>query len=87
MSDLKSAFDAAAASVQNLPSQPGQEDMLELYAYFKQATKGDAGSDRPGMFDLVGRAKYDAWSKLKGTSTDEAMQSYIDLVKRLESES
>ena len=86
MSDLKSQFEAAAADVQKLPSQPGQEEMLQLYAYYKQATKGDVGGDKPGMFDLVGRAKYDAWSKLKGKSTDEAMQGYIDLVKRLQSE-
>ena len=85
MRDLQANFEAAAAAAQNLPEKPDNETLLEMYALYKQATKGDAGGDRPGMFDLVGRAKYDAWAKLKGTSTDGAMQSYVDLIQRLQS--
>jgi acyl-CoA-binding protein len=57
--------------------------MLRLYALYKQATTGDVTGDRPGAFDFVNRAKYDAWARAKGTPTDKAMKSYVDLVARL----
>ena len=56
---------------------------LEFYALYKQATAGDVSGKRPGMMDFVGRAKYDAWEKLKGTSSDQAMQQYIDKLDSL----
>ena len=83
MSDLTSQFEQAAAAAQNLSSRPGNDTMLQLYALYKQGTKGDVSGSRPGMFDMVGRAKYDAWAKLKGTASDNAMQQYIDLVESL----
>lgn len=83
MSDLKEKFEAAARDAQKLPSRPSDEDMLRMYALFKQATFGDATGDRPGAFDFVNRAKYDAWARLKGTDTDKAMKSYVELVERL----
>ena len=57
--------------------------LLRLYANFKQASSGDAGGTRPGVLDVVGRAKFDAWAALKGRSRDEAMRSYVDLVTGL----
>ncbi len=83
MSELKEKFDAAAASAQNLSQRPGNDTLLQLYALYKQATTGDVAGKRPGMFDMVGRAKYDAWSKVKGTASEEAMQQYVDLVESL----
>ena len=83
MSDLKKKFEAAAKDSKNLKTRPSDEDMLRLYAYYKQASAGDATGDRPGAFDFVNRAKYDAWARLKGTDTDKAMKSYVDLVERL----
>lgn len=83
MSDLKTQFEQAAANVQNLSRQPGNDVLLELYSLYKQATVGDVSGSRPGMFDMVGRAKYDAWAKLKKTSKDEAMKRYIALVEKL----
>jgi acyl-CoA-binding protein len=80
---LQSQFEAAAQAAMNLPTRPDNETMLKLYALFKQAKAGDATGSRPGMFDLVGRAKYDAWAGLKGTSRESAMQAYIDLVAAL----
>ena len=59
--------------------------MLKLYAHFKQGSAGDVEGKRPGFADLVGRAKYDAWAKIKGTAKEEAMQRYIDLVESLKS--
>lgn len=83
MSDLQAQFDAAAQAATSLPSRPDNETMLRLYALFKQAKTGDVSGNRPGMFDMVGRAKYDAWAGLKGTTKETAMQAYIDLVNSL----
>ena len=83
MADLKAQFETAAQEAQRLPSKPDNDTLLKLYALYKQATAGDVAGSRPGFTDFVGRAKYDAWAKLKGTARDAAMQSYIDLVARL----
>lgn len=83
MSDLKSQFDQAQKDVKGLSERPSDDDMLALYALYKQATAGDVTGDKPGMFDFVGRAKHEAWSELAGTDADTAMQKYIDKVKSL----
>jgi acyl-CoA-binding protein len=57
--------------------------LLQLYALYKQATEGDVAGERPGFSDLVGRAKWDSWAGLRGTSTDDAMTRYVDLVDSL----
>jgi acyl-CoA-binding protein len=59
------------------------DTLLDLYALFKQATSGDVSGSRPGMLDVRGRAKYDAWAKRKGTTRDAAMEAYIALVAKL----
>jgi len=82
MADAK-AFEQAQKDVKSLAKRPSNEDMLFLYAHFKQASEGDVKGDRPGMLDMVGRAKYDAWAKLKGTGKDAAMQKYVDKVAAL----
>ncbi len=81
--DLQARFETAAKDALALPTRPDNETMLRLYALFKQGKSGDAGGSRPGMFDMVGRAKYDAWATLRGTPREEAMRAYIDLVDRL----
>ena len=82
MADMK-AFEKALAEVKTLTKRPSNEDFLFLYAHFKQVTEGDNNGKRPGMMDLVGRAKFDAWDKLKGLSKDGAMQKYVDKVAGL----
>ncbi|MDA3934577.1 MAG: acyl-CoA-binding protein [Gammaproteobacteria bacterium] len=84
MHDLEEQFAAAAAHAQTLQQRPDNDTMLELYALYKQATAGDVRGDKPGMFNFVAAAKYAAWEKLKGTSQEQAKQTYIDLVKRLQ---
>lgn len=74
---LKDDFDAAVARVNGLASAPPSNVLLELYGLFKQATSGDVSGSRPGMLDLKGRAKYDAWASRKGMSRDDAMRAYI----------
>lgn len=80
---LNDDFDAAVARSRQLKSVPSNDNLLKLYALFKQASSGDASGARPGMFDLKGRAKYDAWAAQKGKSTESAMTEYIALVDRL----
>ena len=81
--DLKKQFEAAAVAAKSLPKRPSNEDMLQLYALYKQATDGDVSGERPGGFDFVGGAKFDAWSGLKGLTTDQAMQQYLDKIAAL----
>ena len=83
MADLKQQFDTAAAAVLKAKKDPGNDMKLKLYANFKQATEGDVAGDKPGFTDFVNRAKYEAWSKLKGMGTDDAMTAYVKLVDRV----
>lgn len=82
-SDLKQQFEQAAIDVKDLSERPDNDTLLRLYALYKQGSEGDVSGDKPGFFDFVGTAKYEAWAKLKGTKSDEAMQKYVDLVKKL----
>ena len=83
MSDLKTQFDQAARESQELPTRPDNDTLLKLYALYKQGTVGDVNTKRPGAMDFVGRAKWDAWERLKSTTQDQAMQQYVDLVNKL----
>ncbi len=83
MSEIETAFNTALAEVEELPERPDNQSLLKLYALYKQATVGDADGNRPGMMDFVGRAKYDGWAELEGTTPDDAMQGYVDLVETL----
>ena len=80
---LQEQFAQAQADSKNLDERPDNMTMLKIYALYKQAASGDATGERPGMTDFVGRAKFDAWAGLKGTSQDAAMQQYIDLIEDL----
>ncbi|KAL1138264.1 hypothetical protein AAG570_009953, partial [Ranatra chinensis] len=70
-------FDEAAEKVKNLSKKPKDEELLELYALFKQATVGDNNTSKPGMLDLKGKYKWEAWDKKKGMSKEAAMEAYI----------
>ena len=85
MSDLKQKFEATVDFVQNGEGgvDPSNEVKLKMYALYKQATEGDVTGKKPGMMDFVGRAKFTAWEELKGLTSDEAMQQYIDEIEAL----
>ncbi|MBA3252686.1 MAG: acyl-CoA-binding protein [Pseudomonadota bacterium] len=83
MSDLKSQFEIAVGDSKNLPERPDNQTMLKMYGLYKQATRGDASGTRPGFTDMVGRAKWDAWNEVKGTSADDAMKQYVSLIADL----
>lgn len=80
---LDERFEDAQRRVKGLREAPGTSDLLELYALYKQATAGDAAGKRPGMLDVKGRAKFDAWSGKKGTAPEAAKEAYVALVDRL----
>ena len=76
-------FESAVTAVQGLSRDPGNDVKLRLYGLYKQATSGDVTGKRPGFLDVVGRAKYDAWAGLSGTSSAAAEQEYIATVNGL----
>ncbi|MBS0193200.1 MAG: acyl-CoA-binding protein [Proteobacteria bacterium] len=83
MADIKTEFEEAAKAVKTLAQRPDNDTLLKLYALYKQGAEGDVNGPKPGFFDFVGTAKYDAWEKLKGTKAEEAMQKYVATVKSL----
>lgn len=80
---LQAKFDAAVADSKNLSERPDNATLLQLYALYKQGTEGDNETKKPGMMDMVGRAKWGAWDELKGKTKNAAMQEYIDLIESL----
>ncbi|MEQ8364210.1 MAG: acyl-CoA-binding protein [Cyclobacteriaceae bacterium] len=76
-------FNSAVSQSKELTKRPSNEELLELYSLFKQGSDGDVSGDRPGGFDFKAIAKYDAWASKKGLSKEDAMQQYIDLMKKL----
>ena len=82
--ELKEQFEKAAADSKNLPAKPDNETLLQLYSLYKQGTEGDVNTDAPSNpFDFVGKAKYEAWSSLKGNTKEAAMEGYVALVEKL----
>lgn len=83
MSDLDQEFERASERVKQLEQRPDNDTLLKLYALYKQGAEGDVSGERPGFFDFVGVAKYEAWEKLQGTDQEEAKKRYIELVDSL----
>jgi len=80
---LNDQFAAAQARVKTLTTRPSNQDLLRLYALYKQGTDGDVAGKKPSRLDLKGRAKFDAWTATKGLSTDDAKRAYVTLVDTL----
>ncbi|XP_020617202.1 acyl-CoA-binding protein-like [Orbicella faveolata] len=80
---MSEAFHKAAEEVKKLPTKPSDEDMLEVYSLYKQVTVGDCNTDRPGMLDFTGKAKWDAWNSKKGMTKEAAEEAYIKKVEEL----
>jgi len=83
MTEINSDFDKAAVAVKSLASRPDNDTMLQLYALFKQGSSGDVSGDKPGFFDFVATAKYEAWQQIKGLSQEDARKQYVELVTKL----
>ncbi|XP_017781616.1 PREDICTED: acyl-CoA-binding domain-containing protein 5 [Nicrophorus vespilloides] len=75
-------FHAAVNVIRSLPKngsyQPSNDLMLRFYGYFKQATQGKCTGTRPSIWQVVSRAKYDAWKKLGDMSKADAMARYVE---------
>ncbi|XP_032525249.2 acyl-CoA-binding domain-containing protein 5 isoform X1 [Danaus plexippus] len=84
---LEEKFRAAVNVIRSLPKsgsyQPSNELMLRFYSYFKQATEGPCLKDKPGFWDVVNRAKWEAWNKLGDMTKDEAMQAYVNELHKI----
>jgi len=83
MTEINSRFEQASIAAKSLPERPDNDTMLKLYALYKQGSSGDVSGNKPGMFDFVAVAKYEAWKKLTGLSQDDAKNQYIELVSEL----
>lgn len=84
--ELKEQFEQAVAESKNLAERPSNDVLLQLYSLYKQATEGDVNVEPPAnAFDFVAKAKYDAWTSLKGKTKDDAMKEYVGLVDKLKS--
>ena len=76
-------FAKAQEDVKTLTKRPSDQQLLDLYAFFKQATEGDNHTSKPGIFDIKGQFKCNAWKEKSGLSADAAMQKYVELVNSL----
>ena len=83
MTEINSRFEQATIAAKSLPARPDNNTMLQLYALYKQGSSGDVSCEKPGFFDFVATAKYEAWEGIKGLSQEDAKQQYIDLVSKL----
>lgn len=81
--DTKERFTQAVEALNTLSAEPPNEVKLSLYALYKQATVGKCTNPKPGVFDLVGRAKWDAWNKLGAMTQEEAESQYAAMVENL----
>lgn len=83
MNDDADDFEKAAEVAKSLPERPDNDTLLQLYALYKQGSQGDVNGEKPGFFDFVGVAKYEAWEKLQGTSQEDARKRYVERVRQL----
>ncbi|XP_012673585.1 acyl-CoA-binding domain-containing protein 7 [Clupea harengus] len=80
---LQAEFEQHADDVKKAKTRPADQELLDMYGLYKQATVGDVNIARPGMLDLKGKAKWDAWDSRKGMSKEDAMTAYIKLAKEV----
>ncbi len=81
---MSTEFETAVSNSKSLTKRPGNDELLKLYALYKQATEGDNNGERPGGFDFKAIAKHDAWANIKGQSKEEAEKAYIVFVGELQ---
>lgn len=77
------SFIQAQERVETLTARPTNDELLNLYGLFKQATLGDCLQRSPGIFDLKGQAKWKAWMGRKGMPTADAADAYVKAVDDL----
>tara|TARA_B100000925_G_scaffold291892_1_gene282232 strand:+ start:3317 stop:3586 length:270 start_codon:yes stop_codon:yes gene_type:complete len=80
---IEEKFKQSEDTVKSLKKRPTNDELLTLYALFKQATQGDVFGSRPSLINVKARAKWDAWKKLTGVQKDQAMENYSSTVEEL----
>ncbi|KAM8967310.1 acyl-CoA-binding domain-containing protein 7 [Pelodytes ibericus] len=80
---VQANFDKAAEDLKKLKGRPSDDEMKEVYGLYKQVTVGDINIDAPGMLDLKGKAKWEAWNSKKGMAKEDAMNAYVSQVQGL----
>ncbi|XP_035794952.1 acyl-CoA-binding domain-containing protein 4-like [Anopheles albimanus] len=84
---IEERFNAAVSVIRGLPKngpyQPSNDMLLRFYSYFKQATKGKCCERKPAFWDVVNRAKWEAWNRLGDMPKETAMQKYVDELKKI----
>ena len=81
--ELQEQFEKAVQQSKTFTKKPSNDILLKLYALYKQASQGDVSGKKPGMFDMVGKYKYEAWEKLKGMDQENAQKEYIEIINSL----
>ncbi|XP_028936961.1 acyl-CoA-binding domain-containing protein 6 isoform X3 [Ornithorhynchus anatinus] len=77
-------FEQAAAHLQGLVQAASREQLLYLYARYKQVKVGNCNVPKPGFFDFEGKQKWEAWKALGEASPKQAMQEYVAAVRKLD---
>ena len=81
---LTEHFQRATQMVHLLPTKPSDEDLLQLYGIYKQATVGNCNTQKPtALFDIKGKRKWEAWKSNLNLSSEEAKKQYILKVQSL----
>jgi len=80
---MEEQFEIAIQSINNLSTNPSNDNILKIYAFFKQAREGNVSFARPSILNQKGRAKWDAWKKLENMDKQDAMANYIALAYSL----
>ncbi|KAM4642781.1 acyl-CoA-binding domain-containing protein 6 [Discoglossus pictus] len=83
---LQVRFEQAAQHLPNLLHVASSEHLLYLYARYKQVKVGKCTTNKPGFFDFEGKRKWEAWKALGDYNPQQAMEEYIDTVKKLDPE-
>ncbi|MCQ2816429.1 MAG: acyl-CoA-binding protein [archaeon] len=77
---MEKHFEKAAADIKKHGKNLSNDQLLKLYSLYKQGTIGDINTERPGMLDFKGKAKWDAWNGVKGMPQNEAKKQYVEYV-------
>lgn len=76
-------FLTAVEYVNRLKTRPNDDELLSLYGLYKQATVGNVNTNRPGLLNIKGRSKWDAWNSRSGMTTNQAETQYVMTVNNL----
>ncbi|XP_004278699.1 acyl-CoA-binding domain-containing protein 7 [Orcinus orca] len=80
---VKADFEKVAKDMRKLKTRPDDEELKEPYELYKQSVIGDVDTECPGLLNLKGKAKWEAWNLNKGLSKADAMSACISKAKEL----